>query len=74
MAEQVTMSEEELRERTRALLDEVAERPLYARVAKDNRASVRVLKKCGFATVGEDRFYSEPQGRHVDEFIFALAS
>jgi len=34
------------------LLDAVAARPLHAYVAKSNVASIRVLEKCGFVTVG----------------------
>jgi RimJ/RimL family protein N-acetyltransferase len=33
------------------LLDEIAERPLFAYVAAHNQASIRVLEKCGFAPV-----------------------
>jgi len=36
------------------LLEEVAERPLYARVAAHNPGSRRVLEKCGFTLVGEE--------------------
>lgn len=32
----------------------VAARPLYARVAKHNAGSVRVLEKCGFVAVAEE--------------------
>jgi hypothetical protein len=38
---------------TKALLNflgDVQARPLYARVAKDNTASIRVLRKCGSQT------------------------
>ena len=35
------------------LLDVVDARPLHAYVAKRNVASIRVLEKCGFVTVGE---------------------
>jgi RimJ/RimL family protein N-acetyltransferase len=52
-------------------LREVAVRPLYARAAKDNTGSIRVLQKCGFSVVGEDRFIAA-QGHEVEEFIFAL--
>jgi RimJ/RimL family protein N-acetyltransferase len=41
---------------TRALtefLAEVGERPLYARVAEHNAASLRVLAKCGFVPAGD---------------------
>jgi RimJ/RimL family protein N-acetyltransferase len=37
----------------RLLLDEIAERPMYARVALDNIGSRRVLEHCGFTFVGE---------------------
>ena len=47
-------------------------RPLYARVAKDNLASVRVLQKCGFSIVGEDRGFANARGAETDEYIFAL--
>ena len=36
------------------LLDEIAERPLFAHVAKTNVGSVRVLEKCGFTVTGEE--------------------
>jgi RimJ/RimL family protein N-acetyltransferase len=35
-------------------LDMVSERPLYARVAEHNGASMRVLEKCGFGRCDED--------------------
>jgi len=35
------------------LLDVVDARPLHAYVVKSNVASIRVLEKCGFVTVGE---------------------
>ena len=41
---------------TRALsefLGHVQARPLYAHVAQSNRASIRVLEKCGFKVCGE---------------------
>jgi RimJ/RimL family protein N-acetyltransferase len=37
------------------LLGEVCERPLFARVAAGNHGSLRVLEKCGFQSVGEER-------------------
>lgn len=47
---------------------EVAERPLHARVAEHNVASVRVLTKCGFAVVGEERHAGDP----VKEIVLRL--
>lgn len=60
---------------TRALsdfLDQRLDRPLYARVAKDNKASIRVLEKCGFAHSGEDKGYSNARSEKVEEFILKL--
>jgi RimJ/RimL family protein N-acetyltransferase len=56
-----------------ALLEEVKTRPLYARVAKDNFASLRVLQKCGFIIIGEDTGYSYARGQDVEEFVLGLA-
>jgi RimJ/RimL family protein N-acetyltransferase len=56
-----------------ALLEEVKIRPLYARVARDNVASLRVLGKCGFIVIGEDAGYSYARGRDVEEFVLGLA-
>jgi RimJ/RimL family protein N-acetyltransferase len=49
-------------------------RPLSARVAKDNLASLRVLEKCGFVRSGEGSGYSHVRGEEVEEFILHLAS
>ena len=60
---------------TKALSDflgYVKARPLYARVAKDNIASIRVLEKCGFTISGEDKGFSNARGEEVEEFILKL--
>lgn len=44
-------------------------RPIYARAAKDNRASVRVLEKCGFTIIGEDHGFVNGRGGEVEEFV-----
>lgn len=46
-------------------------RPLVARVAKHNPASLRVLQKCGFKSEGQDRFTGSG-GMTIEEFILAL--
>jgi RimJ/RimL family protein N-acetyltransferase len=47
-------------------------RPLVARAAADNVASLRVLEKCGFVRVGADGGFSNARGEDVDEIIFRL--
>ena len=53
-------------------LKTIETRPLYAHVAKHNIGSRRVLEKCGFTIVAEDRFFSEIFGKNIDEFILTL--
>jgi RimJ/RimL family protein N-acetyltransferase len=54
----------------RKFLRQVRIRPIYARVAKDNLASVRVLEKCGFQQRGQERAFAEGRGKVVEELIF----
>jgi len=54
------------------LLNHVTVRPLYARAAQDNVASIRVLGKCGFTISGEDRGYANARGAEIGEFILVL--
>lgn len=56
-----------------ALLAEVETRPLHARVAKDNAASLRVLEKCGFAICGEDRGFAAARGAEIEEWLLELS-
>ena len=56
------------------LLGHVKVRPLYARAAKDNVASIRVLQKCGFTISGEDKGFSNARGEEVEEFILKLSA
>ncbi|WP_432215418.1 GNAT family N-acetyltransferase [Streptomyces subrutilus] len=56
----------------RELLAEVPERPLLARTAADNTGSVRVLEKCGFKVVGEDRGFANARGAEIDELVLRL--
>jgi len=49
----------------------VKTRPLMAHVARHNIGSRRVLEKCGFKVVGEDK-YTNPAGVEVEEFILRL--
>jgi RimJ/RimL family protein N-acetyltransferase len=54
-----------------AFLDHVKTRPLYAHVAKHNIGSRRVLEKCGFTVLREDKFLNA-RGEEVKEFILKL--
>jgi RimJ/RimL family protein N-acetyltransferase len=55
-----------------ALLARVRVRPVYARVAKDNLGSLRVLEKGGFAICGEDKGYANARGEDVEEYLLRL--
>jgi RimJ/RimL family protein N-acetyltransferase len=44
-------------------------RPMYARVAKDNPGSRRVLEKCGFSIVGEDKGFANARGQEIEELL-----
>lgn len=61
---------------TRALSEFLAHanptRPIYARAAKDNIGSLRVLEKCGFRVIGEDRGFANARGNEIEEFILQL--
>ncbi|MCP4251102.1 MAG: GNAT family N-acetyltransferase [bacterium] len=53
-------------------LTEVSARPLYARAAKDNVASIRVLEKCGFAIAAHERGFAIARGQEIDEVVLKL--
>jgi RimJ/RimL family protein N-acetyltransferase len=55
-----------------AFLREEAQRPLFARVAKDNVGSRRVLEKCGFRVVGEGKWFANARGAEIDELLLRL--
>ncbi|MET8350543.1 MULTISPECIES: GNAT family N-acetyltransferase [unclassified Micromonospora] len=55
-----------------ALLRELPQRPVHARAAKDNAASLAVLGKCGFVVVGEDHGYANGRGAEVEEYLLEL--
>ena len=59
---------------TRALqifLDEQRDRPLYAHVAKHNVGSIRVLEKCGFEVLREEK--TELRGVEREDVVLVLA-
>jgi RimJ/RimL family protein N-acetyltransferase len=54
------------------LLTETPERPVYARAASDNAASLRVLEKAGFRRVDIDRGFANGRGEEIEETILRL--
>ncbi|MBI3468161.1 MAG: GNAT family N-acetyltransferase [Planctomycetes bacterium] len=54
-------------------LECVTVRPLYARAARDNVASLRVLEKCGFAIVGYDQGFANARGQEIEEVVLQLS-
>ena len=61
-------------EALKAFLESVdTQRPMRARAAKDNVASLRVLEKCGFIVTGEARGFANARGEEIDELELELA-
>ena len=48
------------------------ERPIYARAAKDNFASLRVLEKCGFTITGYNKGYANARAAEIEEATLEL--
>lgn len=61
---------------TRALAAFLAQhntaRPIYARVAKDNPGSRRVLEKCGFKVIDESKGFANARGQEIEELLLIL--
>ncbi|SMC82656.1 GNAT family N-acetyltransferase [Lentzea albidocapillata] len=55
------------------LLEQVTVRPLHARVASDNAASMRVLTRAGFKSVGTDIGYAAARKAEIEETILILS-
>lgn len=53
-------------------LTEVPARPLYAGVAADNVASIRVLENCGFSIVGREWSFAKARGAEIEELVLRL--
>jgi RimJ/RimL family protein N-acetyltransferase len=56
----------------RLLVSHEAERPLFARAAAQNTASISVLTKTGFTEVSRNVDYAPGLGRDTEEIVFAL--
>ncbi len=55
-----------------SLLSMTTERPLFARAASDNAASLRVLEKAGFRRIGVNRDFAHGRGEEIEETILRL--
>jgi RimJ/RimL family protein N-acetyltransferase len=51
------------------LLELVPQRPLYARAASDNVASLKVLRACGFVAIGTDVGFANARRAEIEETI-----
>lgn len=51
------------------LLEIVKVRPLHARIAKHNFGSRRVVEKCGFTVIGEDKYTPSPGAPEIHEWV-----
>jgi RimJ/RimL family protein N-acetyltransferase len=56
----------------RLFLDAHRERPVRARVAADNAASIAVLEKLGFRQVGIEVSFANARGSEIEERIYRL--
>lgn len=52
------------------LLELVPERPIHGRAASDNLGSLRVLEKCGFRRIGDERGFANARGEEIDEVVY----
>ncbi len=57
----------------RLLISHEAVRPLYARVAAHNAASIAVFRKVGFTELSRNVDFAPGLGREVEEIVFTLA-
>lgn len=50
----------------------VTDRPIYARAARDNLASIRVLEKCAFRLCGEGKGFANARCCEIEEVVMVL--
>ena len=48
-------------------------RPIYGRVAFDNYGSQKVLEKCGFVKIGQDKGFANARQTEIEEYIYKLS-
>jgi RimJ/RimL family protein N-acetyltransferase len=54
------------------LLEEVRERPVFARAASDNAGSLKVLQRAGFAVIGTAVGFANARNQEIEETILRL--
>src|SRR5207253_8712496 len=54
------------------MLHLVVDRPIFARAARDNIGSIRVLQKCGFKIIGKNKDFANGRGEDTEEYILRL--
>jgi ribosomal-protein-alanine N-acetyltransferase len=47
-------------------------RPLFGRMAFDNFGSQKVLEKCGFVKIGQDKGFANARQIEIEEYIYKL--
>ncbi|WP_096271049.1 GNAT family N-acetyltransferase [Paucisalibacillus globulus] len=60
-------------EALKMFLNLVTIRPIFARAAKDNLASLKVLNKCDFQIISEDKAFANARGMVVEEYVLKLS-
>ncbi|MEJ2252119.1 MAG: GNAT family N-acetyltransferase [Candidatus Lokiarchaeota archaeon] len=53
-------------------LEKITIRPIYARAAKDNSGSIRVLEKCGFILKNYEKGYANARNDVIEEIVMQL--
>jgi len=56
-----------------ALLKIEQARPIYGYVAFDNYGSQKVLEKCGFVRIGQDKGFANARQAEIEEYIYKLS-
>jgi len=57
-----------------AFLDQLKPRPVFARAARDNAPSLRVLEKCGFRLVGYETSFANARSEQIEEATLELGA
>ena len=59
-------------EALRQFINGTEKRPLFGRVAHDNKGSQRVLEKCGFQSITLERGFANARQMEIEEFVYRL--